>query len=82
MELSRFEQKELEYDSQKDGKSKFTTPLSRLVTRLGFVGIKRDLFFPRTSKQMVLFRKYVTRLDLADMNLTTNQVLQELTTSF
>jgi len=82
MELTKLNQKELEYDVFKDGDSKFATPLSRLVTRLGFVGIKRDLFFPRTSKQMVLFRRYITSVDLADMNLTPSQVLKELTGSF
>lgn len=82
MELTKLNQKELEYDVFKDGNSKFATPLSRLVTRLGFVGIKRDLFFPRTSKQMVLFRRYITSVDLADMNLTPSQVLKELTGSF
>lgn len=70
--------KEIEYDTAMTGAIKFTTPLSRLVTRLGFVGIKRDLFFPRTSKNTVLFRKYLTQQDLAVMNLTTSQVLDDL----
>jgi DNA-binding transcriptional MerR regulator len=70
--------KEIEYDAFGDGRSAYAAPLSRLVTRLGFVGLKRDLFFPRTSKDRVRFRKYLTRKDLDDMRLTTDQILQEL----
>jgi len=78
MSLSSPDTKEIEYDSFKDQKITFTTPLSRIVTRLGFVGIKRDLFFPRTSKDRVLFRRFVTREDLRDMNLTTEQLMRDL----
>jgi len=78
MELMPSDMKEIEYDMDN---SKFITPLSRLVTRLGFVGIKRDLFFPRTSKNRVLFRKYLTMQDLTDMNLTTDQILTDLQTT-
>jgi hypothetical protein len=60
------------------GNMEFTTPLSRLVTRLGFVGIKRELFFPRTSKDRVLFRKYVTADDLDNMGLSSDDILTEL----
>lgn len=66
--------KEIEYDSLLDDKLMVNTPLSKLVTRLGFVGIKRDLFFPRTSKSRVHFRKYLTAEDLMSMNLTVNDV--------
>jgi DNA-binding transcriptional MerR regulator len=69
--------KETEFEALEDEKFKFGTPLSRLVTRLGFVGIKRDLFFPRTSKDRVYFRRFLTTEDLKDMNLTTEQILQE-----
>lgn len=79
MTLSRPDSKEIEFDNFKDGKIKLTTPLSRLVTRLGFVGIKRDLFFPRTSKHNVLFRKYITADDLTAMHLTPEQVFNDLT---
>jgi hypothetical protein len=74
MELTQLNAKEIDYDTLKDEKVRFNTPLSRLVTRLGFVGIKRDLFFPRTSKNKVLFRKYITEQDLISMNLTTDQI--------
>lgn len=70
--------KEIEYETGKFDSLKISTPLSRLVTRLGFVGIKRDLFFPRTSKNSVLFRRYLTHQDLTDMNLTTNQILNQM----
>lgn len=70
--------KELEYDTFNDRDLRLTTPLSRIVTRLGFVGIKRELFFPRTSKHSVLFRKYVTKDDLKAMNLTTEQIIKDL----
>jgi DNA-binding transcriptional MerR regulator len=76
MTLTQSGVKEIEYDTS-DTMS-LTTPLSRLVTRLGFVGIKRDLFFPRTSKTSVLFRRYLTQQDLSAMNLTTNHILNEL----
>ncbi|HYK08958.1 MAG TPA: hypothetical protein VEW42_05660 [Candidatus Eisenbacteria bacterium] len=74
--------KEIEYDNYNDDKMRLSTPLSRLVTRLGFVGIKRDLFFPRTSKHNVLFRKYITREDLTGMNLNPDQVTKDLLQSF
>jgi len=75
MELVQPNVKEIDYDSLKDEKISLNTPLSTLVTRLGFVGIKRDLFFPRTSKNKVLFRRFVTEQDLISMNLTANQIL-------
>jgi hypothetical protein len=62
--------KEIDYDTLNDEEISFNASLSKLVTRLGFVGIKRDLFFPRTSKSRVLFRKYITEQDLISMNLT------------
>jgi hypothetical protein len=79
MEVTTSGAKEIEYEVLKDEKIKFSTPLSRLVTRLGFVGVKRDLFFPRTSKDRVMFRKFLTRKDLDDMNLTPEEILSELT---
>lgn len=79
MELVKPGIKEIEYVSLNDEKVEINTPLSRLVTRLGFVGIKRELFFPRTSKDRVLFRRYLTMQDLTDMNLTTNQISSDLT---
>ncbi len=81
MELSQPGSKEIEYDNFKDEQIKLNTPLSRLVTRLGFVGIKRDLFFPRTSKHNVLFRKYITQQDLTAMHLTADQIFNDLTQS-
>jgi hypothetical protein len=69
--------KEIDYDTFKDEEIRFSAPLSKLVTRLGFVGIKRDLFFPRTSKNRVLFRRYLTEEDLISMNLTTEQIANE-----
>lgn len=78
MELIQPGLKEIEYDSFTDEKLRLTAPLSRLVTRLGFVGIKRDLFFPRTSKNRVLFRKYVTYQDLTAMNLTPAEIAKDL----
>jgi len=69
--------KEIDYDSFKDNEIRLSAPLSKLVTRLGFVGIKRDLFFPRTSKNRVLFRRYLTKQDLISMNLTTEQISSE-----
>ena len=70
--------KEIEYDSFEDDKLSFATPLSRLVTRLGFVGVKRDLFFPRTSKNRVLFRKYITQEDLDGLHISPDQLFSEL----
>jgi hypothetical protein len=69
--------KEIDYDSFGDEEIRLSAPLSKLVTRLGFVGIKRDLFFPRTSKNRVLFRRYLTKQDLISMNLTTEQISNE-----
>jgi hypothetical protein len=69
--------KEIDYDAMSDGEIRLSAPLSKIVTRLGFVGIKRDLFFPRTSKNKVLFRKYLTREDLASMNLSPDQIKSE-----
>lgn len=74
MELAENDAKEIDYDTLGDKEIRFNAPLSKLVTRLGFVGIKRDLFFPRTSKNKVLFRKYITEQDLIAMSLTTEQI--------
>lgn len=71
--------KEIHYDIVKDEKLNLNTPLSKVVTRLGFVGLKRDLFFPRTSKNKVIFRKYLTKNDLAIMNLKEEDILNEMT---
>ncbi|MBI5122405.1 MerR family transcriptional regulator [Candidatus Roizmanbacteria bacterium] len=79
MTLTQTGIQEIEYEMSKSDQIVLTTPLSRLVTRLGFVGIKRDLFFPRTSKNSVLFRKYITEQDLKLMNLTTDQILGDFT---
>ena len=73
--------KEIDYDALKDEEIKLSTPLSKIVTRLGFVGIKRDLFFPRTSKNRVLFRPYITSTDLASMNLSPSQISREFLSS-
>ena len=70
--------KEINYDILKDKKIRVNAPLSKLVTRLGFVGLKRDLFFPRTSKNRVLFRRYITREDLDSMGLTTDKISNQL----
>lgn len=70
MQLTNSGIKEIEYDALSDNILVLNTPLSKIVTRLGFVGIKRDLFFPRTSKSRVLFRKYLTLDDLFSMNMT------------
>lgn len=78
MGLTQPNLKEIEYDTALPSAIKFATPLSRLVTRLGFVGIKRDLFFPRTSKTSVLFRRYLTKQDLIDMNITLDHIRNEL----
>jgi hypothetical protein len=69
--------REFDYDTTVDSQVSFNAPLSKLVTRLGFVGIKRDLFFPRTSKNSVLFRRYITEHDLVSMNISSDQVLKE-----
>jgi hypothetical protein len=69
--------KEIDYDAVTDGEIKLSAPLSKIVTRLGFVGIKRDLFFPRTSKNRVLFRRYLTQDDLSSMNLSPEQIKNE-----
>ena len=79
MALTQTGIQEIEYETSRSDKIMLTTPLSRLVTRLGFVGVKRDLFFPRTSKNSVLFRKYLTQEDLKLMNLTTEQILKDFT---
>jgi len=68
------DKKEIDYDSFTDEKVKLSAPLSKLVTRLGFIGVKRDLFFPRTSKNKVHFRKYLTNHDLFSMNLNPHQI--------
>lgn len=78
LSLSHADVKEIDYDNSVDEHLRVTAPLSKLVTRLGFVGIKRDLFFPRTSKNRVLFRRYITEDDLASMNIQTTQLVQEL----
>lgn len=70
--------KEINYDISKDEKIVLNAPLSKLVTRLGFVSLRRDLFFPRTSKNRVLFRKYLTHQDLVSMGITTDRLLNEL----
>jgi hypothetical protein len=70
--------KEINYDIMKDKKIRVNAPLSKLVTRLGFVGLKRDLFFPRTSKNRVLFRRYITREDLDSMGLSKDNILNQL----
>ena len=70
--------KEINYDIVKDKKIRVNAPLSKLVTRLGFVGLKRDLFFPRTSKNRVLFRRYLTQQDLDSMGITKNEILSQL----
>lgn len=70
--------KEISYDIIKDEKIRLNAPLSKLVTRLGFVGLKRDLFFPRTSKNSVLFRRFITRQDLISMGLTPDQISRVL----
>jgi hypothetical protein len=74
MDFAGSDAKEVNYDILKDEKLKLNAPLSKLVTRLGFVGIKRELFFPRTAKNSVLFRRYLTREDLASMGLTEDQI--------
>jgi DNA-binding transcriptional MerR regulator len=76
MELAAPGVKEIDYDAVNDQEISFNASLSKLVTRLGFVGIKRDLFFPRTSKSRVLFRRYITEQDLLSMNLTDSDFKQ------
>lgn len=78
MQLAPVGIKEIEYDALSDDKLALSAPLSKVVTRLGFVGLKRDLFFPRTSKTRVLFRRYITLDDLFAMNMTIDQISQEL----
>ncbi|HSW47654.1 MAG TPA: MerR family transcriptional regulator [Candidatus Saccharimonadales bacterium] len=78
MELMENGEKEIDYDTLLDDKISFNAPLSKLVTRLGFVGIKRDIFFPRTSKTKVMFRKYVTEDDLIAMSLNKEQISFQL----
>jgi hypothetical protein len=78
MSLTKDDYKKIRYDILKDEKLNLNAPLSKLVTRLGFVGVKRDLFFPRTSKNKVLFRKFITKEDLVSMGATTDEVLIEL----
>ena len=79
MQLTNSGTKEIEYDSLLDETVMLNSPLSKIVTRLGFVGIKRDLFFPRTSKSRVLFRKYLTLDDLFSMNLTIEDLSDKFT---
>lgn len=74
MTLTGPEGKVIDYEAVGDSEVRLTAPLSQLVTRLGFVGIKRDLFFPRTSKNRVLFRRFVTRKDLDSMNLNADKL--------
>jgi DNA-binding transcriptional MerR regulator len=69
---------EINYNILKDNKVRLNAPLSKLVTRLGFVGLKRDLFFPRTSKNRVIFRRYLTHQDLLSLGLTPNRISEEL----
>jgi hypothetical protein len=71
--------KEINYDISKDASLSLNAPLSKLVTRLGFVGLKRELFFPRTSKNSVLFRRYITSNDLQAMGVNANKITEELT---
>jgi|WetSurMetagenome_2_1015567.scaffolds.fasta_scaffold07547_2 hypothetical protein len=73
--------KELDYDISSDSQISFNAPLSKLVTRLGFVGLKRDLFFPRTSKNSVLFRRYISQEDLISMNVTADQIISEFSSN-
>jgi DNA-binding transcriptional MerR regulator len=77
LSTSAKDSKEISYDILHDD-IKLNAPLSKLVTRLGFVGLKRDLFFPRTSKTKVLFRRYITGHDLQAMGLTLDQISAEL----
>jgi hypothetical protein len=70
--------KEIEYDASKDEDANLKAPLSKLVTRLGFTGIIRDIFFPRTTKNMVLFRKFATLHDLTSMNINIDQLFAGL----
>jgi hypothetical protein len=78
MELVGPDVKEIDYDTSADEGISLSAPLSKLVTRLGFVGLKRDLFFPRTSKNRVLFRRYLTSKDLASMDLHPGQISQAI----
>ena len=81
MEISNSDLQEIDYDKSSDTNIRLSTPLSKLVTRLGFVGIKRDLFFPRTSKNKVLFRRYITDQDLIAMNLNAAELSKAFTSN-
>jgi DNA-binding transcriptional MerR regulator len=74
-------EKETKYDIVKDERLNLKTPLSKVVTRLGFVGLKRDLFFPRTSKNKVVFRKYITINDLGIMNIKEDEAVHKISSS-
>jgi hypothetical protein len=78
MSLAGSDIKEINYDAGEDSEINLSAPLSKLVTRLGFVGMKRDLFFPRTSKNKVLFRRFVTQNDLSSMNLSPEEIFREI----
>ena len=78
MKLTSDEQSEIHYDVLVDKNMELNAPLSKIVTRLGFVGTKRDLFFPRTSKNKVVFRRRLTPQNLRSLKLTEEQLLQEL----
>lgn len=77
LEYAPNEVQEISYSIIEDKKISLNAPLSKIVTRLGFVGLKRELFFPRTSKNSVLFRRYLTRSDLDSMNISTDQIVSE-----
>lgn len=72
------DKKEINYDILEDSNLNLNAPLSKLVTRLGFVGLKRELFFPRTSKNSVIFRKYLIEEDLSTMNLSIDKISEVL----
>jgi hypothetical protein len=78
LELIDDETKEIEYDILKDNKLNLNSPLSKIVTRLGFVGLKRDLFFPRTSKNKVVFRKFITKTELSTMDVDLENIESQL----
>lgn len=78
LELAGEDNKEINYDILEDEKIKLNSPLSKIVTRLGFVGTKRDLFFPRTSKNKIVFRRFITKEDLDSMNLTNDEISNKL----
>lgn len=81
MGLAKTEAQEIDYNAAEDPETSLSAPLSKLVTRLGFVGIKRELFFPRTSKNRVLFRRFLTQTDLDSMNLSQEKLFRELENS-